>query len=212
MTNNKPQRYKDMKKCKNPQCLTEISENAPDFCPEHNTCDHELDWDVITHEGITHLSGEQKCLKCGKTLKELIKDALSEPEATKGWEDEFSERYGNFEFSPAASGRGYNALKSFISRIEKESYDRGSMEATDVCNENLKRVEKESFAAGESKEQKLWLEKIKKYPHSIQETKSDTIKEVLAVVEKTYHVGEHKEAIISAIEALSPQTEEKKGL
>ena len=159
MTNNKPQKSActcnfsedtareigHFKGCPCEEDKTWWQENKP----EHNTCDHELDWDVITHEGITHLSGEQKCLKCGKTLKELIKDALSEPEATKGWEDEFSERYGNFEFSPAAGGRGYNALKSFISRIEKESYDRGSMEATDVCNENLKRVEKESFAAGE---------------------------------------------------------------
>lgn len=25
-----------MKKCKNPQCLTEVSENEPDFCPVHN--------------------------------------------------------------------------------------------------------------------------------------------------------------------------------
>ena len=24
------------KKCKNPQCLTEVSLNSPDFCPEHN--------------------------------------------------------------------------------------------------------------------------------------------------------------------------------
>lgn len=29
-----------MKKCKNPQCLTQISENAPDFCPDHNTHPH----------------------------------------------------------------------------------------------------------------------------------------------------------------------------
>lgn len=25
-----------MKKCKEPQCLTEMSENSPHFCPEHN--------------------------------------------------------------------------------------------------------------------------------------------------------------------------------
>ncbi len=35
-------------------------------------CKHEIGRDAITHDGITHPSGAQKCLKCGETFEQIL--------------------------------------------------------------------------------------------------------------------------------------------
>jgi hypothetical protein len=42
-------------------------------------CNHEdIGRDAITHNGITHPTGEQKCLTCNKTLKQILEESREE--------------------------------------------------------------------------------------------------------------------------------------
>lgn len=41
-------------------------------------CEHEIGYNTVTHNGITHPSGEQICLNCKKSLKQIITESYNE--------------------------------------------------------------------------------------------------------------------------------------
>ena len=45
-------------------------EELSNFCE----CNHEIGHNAIEHEGISHATGEQLCLLCKKTLKQIMLD------------------------------------------------------------------------------------------------------------------------------------------
>lgn len=40
--------------------------------------DHEFGWNTVTHENITHPTGIQICLSCGKTFRQLLAEERKE--------------------------------------------------------------------------------------------------------------------------------------